>query len=547
MPEKNCPDCGNPNTESQTDALGNTFYLCPVCNNKFESRSGLFEVLTGLHPPIKEIATRGKEWIDYAREYGIEDFNIWEMFLWKDKGIDVSDENIKRCQRLYEENPNDKDNLLRILVLKILAGKDYKDLASKFVLFWRRRELHSNFFCWEFFDSIDFENLLKLKPFLLGLMEVNPAQFKDEANTEYAFSRYSAVVGTSNLSALIDPERQLLENFNFRWDDEYLKYYALAKFFYSEKRWFDAFCLFAKLKIFNIRLKVTNDELLEFELEHYHDILCASPTIEEIEAKAEECFLNITDKAEQKRLYTLINYLHGYVWINYDEAKDRENQVDSYLNTYNHLVELLNELVLSNYAVAFSKWEAWDKSGKKMLGLDVLEITNRLRDLKDGIGDKDKILKNLSLGNPFIEDFALISSFGMKLREFIAENLKKFYGSTRKAIFDGIPKELKVTIPVKNDETEFFSYLDFSHYVPIMRVKDNWKNIFRKYFIFNKEDNNKSCGELVAFIWDVVELRHIVAHYSRPLNEEERKKVRSGVELFNKIYERWKYEGAKNA
>ena len=332
----------------------------------------------------------------------------------------------------------------------------------------------------------------------------------------------------------------------------YLKYYALAKFYYSQSRWFDAFCLFEKLRVYNWATKVTNDELEELKggLNDFKDVIFACPTLEDIDKNAEESFANInfTNVEERDRLQSLLVNLYSECWSKQEKVQSNEKEIEGYLNIYSLFVAIFNELSKTNYEEAFKKWVEWDKSNVKLIGIDIWETTKYLKDLKDGRGDRDKNIEHLFSGNPFISDFALISDLGMKLREFVAENLKRLYGDESKASLKGIPKGIGLSVPFGNRDSNLslLPYVDFPQYADIICDSRNWKGIFSKYFIFTKEDKLKNNRELTFFIRNVVNPRHIIAHYSRPLNNDERGKVKLAVELFNKIYEKWKNEDLKD-
>lgn len=564
MAENKCPYCGNPEIKirSQKDEFDNVSdgYRCAVCKLDKVYKGPI--TITRGESFIKEFKDKkmddvkkryGEEAAQYSKDYYYD--SDWEIFLYKknkdgEQDFDISRENIEKCKKLFDKNPEDSNNLIRILLLKIFAGEDYKELASKFVVAWKRKDVDSNFYCvliWRDFD-IDEPYKSRLKSFLLWLMDVNPDQFKEDVKEEYIFFVHNIVVGISNVSKLINPERLLFEDFDFRWDDEYLKYYALAKFYSSEKRWYESFCLFEKLRVYNLLAKVTNEELLKFENDilHYKDILFNPPTIEDIEKCAYESLSNINfnDIKERERLKNLLECFYSALWIKENKIDESRKDLESHLKIYNIFAAVFNELAKGNYEAAFSKWVEWDKRGFKLMGIDIWETSKCLKNLRDGIGDNKKNIDALSSANSFIKDFSAISEIEIKLREFIGRSLKLFYGDEKLAWHKGIPENIRIECR-KKEEAKYdpkspqWAYFSFSDYPAIICYKDNWRLIFAKYFSINKGDVAKNKDELTSFLRRLVEIRNTVIHLRRPLEDRERNEIQEAAILLNRIYEKW--------
>lgn len=404
----------------------------------------------------------GKEFGDYAKEYRSiinDESEVWQVFLWKkdENGkikLDLSEENIKKCQQIYDKNPNDIYNLLRLLMLKIFTDQDYNNLASQFVIFWKKKEVNVNFYftvLWELEEVVK-PYFLKLRNFLTLLIQVSPVKFKEDIDesVEEAFLIHNKVVGISELSKIItDTRKLLLEDFDFDWDSSYIKYYVLAKFYHSKKRWFDAFCLFTKLFIYNQICKVTNEELLELSKcnrEYSEDILLNPPTIEEVDNNADDCFarINLSDKREGDKLTSLIANLYVKVWKSQNNIQNLEQELNSYLNIYTLFANIFTELSKGEYERAFNRWVGWDKGNVKMIGIDIGETTQYLKRLKDGIGNENENIASLFSKNYFVQYFGYISNIEIKLREFVVESLKIYYDDETEAWFKGVPSRIRI-------------------------------------------------------------------------------------------------------
>ena len=552
MSEIKCKFCGNPEVELKPTGK----YFCSYCNKQFsvagvqkmceEEFKRQFDEIK--KEQTKKITSRGQEWVDYAQKYHIDDYEMWQMFLWKDGGVNISEDNLNRCQQLYDAEPDDPDNLLRLLMLKIFAEKDYKDLASKFLLMWKKRIIRLGFFIHSIYEgAFPEQEIIKFRNFLLWLMDVNPNQFKEEAKGE-VFHCLNKVLGIAELSKIMNLKELLFDESSFDWDDDYLRYYALAKFYASEKNFLNAFCLFEKLRIYNMAYNVKNEELLELEiyLVFYSDILYALPTVEDIASSALECFNNINflEENEKENIYNLIGRFYGEVFIAYSKIEDKDHELNSYLNIYTLLVSIFNEVLKENYEVAFDKWVEWDKSGIKLMGLDIWEMTQGLKDLKEGIGNKEETLKSI-LSNPFTEDFVTIFQIETKLREFVEENLKEFYKEEEEAWCKGVSREIRKKCSVRKEEASDpklskWAFFDLSDYSDIICERNNWNNIFKNYFIIEPKDANKSKDELTAPLRRVVEIRNTIFHFRRLLEEKERTEINTVSDLVNKVYEKWK-------
>lgn len=569
-----CPYCGNPKieTKSQEDRNGSQhkFGYCSVCEQQIPGVYSVIEYAKGstgdplsvlhsmLQPDYAEIADKyGQDFADYARKNFRSSpiVPIWQIFLWADDGApNLTPKNLEKCQQLYDREPNDTDNLLRLMILKIFAGTDYKELFQRFVVCWKKREVDLNFWSlwrWEHPAALEEPYVRRLGKFLRELMEADPRRYKEGLEEDWALSCHSEVVGMSELSRFVSPEDLLLKQFDFRWDDQYMQYYALAKYYYSEEKWFEAFCLFEKLRTYNLACKVTNEDLSESfgrqSLEFFSDILCSCPTVDEIEGTAWECLgkINLSEDGQRGRLQNLIDNLYVNAWEKQRKTQNAEGDIENYLKIYTLLTGVLDELSKGRYEEAFSKWVKWDKSNVKMIGLDVWETTQRLKKFKEGIGAPGENMGAFLSDNYFVKYASCIFDVEAKLREFIVENLRATYSDDDKAWTYGVPQEIRIECRKKQEQAgdsmvSQWGFLDFSDYVEIIRSQNNFTNIFKKYLIFGKNDVRKSKKEATSFLARLIFFRNTIFHQHRQLDEMENKELVESAALVDKIYKKWK-------
>jgi len=214
-----------------------TYTLCSICgkqfdkNNKSSQENLRYQFNHWDDKFYQEILTKyGPEYEEYVRKFKINDsWNVWQIFLWKKEengktALDFSEDNLKKCERIFTSNPNDVNNLLRLLMLKIFAGFDYKDLMPKFLISWRNKKISVDFWTtllWEE-EAIIEKYAQNLKQFLIGLMDIDLKHFKEDmSKNEYIFNGFSRVIGIADMSRTIAPEKELEENFSFDWEIEY--------------------------------------------------------------------------------------------------------------------------------------------------------------------------------------------------------------------------------------------------------------------------------------------------------------------------------------
>ncbi len=121
-----------------------------------------------------------------------------------------------------------------------------------------------------------------------------------------------------------------------------------------------------------------------------------------------------------------------------------------------------------------------------------------------------------------VELYKEIISFEKKLREFILSNLKKLHGEEN--WLRGIPNDARKNWEKRrNDDKEnglevmeLIDYADFNDYWKILLKRDNWRNVFSKYF----RDKEK------------------VRIYLQDINNYGRKRVMHGREIKRGFYEK---------
>ena len=120
-----CPYCGNPDVK----ILKSKEWNCPACNNIV----------------YKDFATRA---LSLSEKSSLTEEELekiikedWKYYLEnKDGDWNLSNHDLKECQKLYDIEPNDSDNVLRLFTVKLCAGMDCKDLALQFIKLWEKTE-----------------------------------------------------------------------------------------------------------------------------------------------------------------------------------------------------------------------------------------------------------------------------------------------------------------------------------------------------------------------------------------------------------------------
>lgn len=559
MTNNKCPYCGNENITKKTIKDENGFSeesdWCSVCNNLFGPKV--------ISPEALEFLKRSgdQEWEEYANELGINNFpwgksSLWKKYLFiknpKDVVVlDVSEQNLKKCEQLYFEYPNDEDNLIRLMLLKIFLGRECRDLILKFTNIWEKELIIGSLCCGLVLDEKIYRAIepyiLHLKNFLFFLQERNSKQFCneiDELGDVCSFKSVLKIIGASEVSRIMDVK--YLYDSDIYFDEGYLQCYVTAESCYQNKKWFEAFMLFQKLKTFNEMYQLTNEDLhrgLKGDIWFFSDMLHSSPTIEDIKDRLFECFNSSLASKEKASLFEYIGTLELNLRFYWEKNAEKEKEIKNYSQIYS----VFSDLVKENYEEAFEKWRKWDKRGIKLAGLDILTVTKSIINLRDKIGNKEDNIKALLSANPFVEDFGVISDIEDKLREFIFDNLSKYYGEAlgwRRGVPENIRKKCASRKEEDADlETPKHSFLDFSDYADIICSKENWESIFKKYFIIEKSDQQKGKEKLTSFLGELVPLRNIVCHLRRVLKDDERKKLNEFRNFFYKIYDKWRIAG----
>ena len=479
---------------------------------------------------IEEIRSKyGEEFAIYAVKYSIQGLReVWQCFLFRtdennNTVLDFSKDNIERCEGFYTKQPKDGNNLLRLLLLKICLGQEYKQLALEFIKLFKIREIPGNWFAevsyvwWEQFEPY----AMRLKEFVIFLKNSNPLPILEDIEKGLMFNMYARLIGVAELSILLKPDEALLENFSFEWDLEYMKFYALGKFYYQEGKWLESFCYFEKLRIYNLRFEVKNEELIGFNNEveeYYSDILKDVPTVEEIEELAGKSFLNIPP-IEQESLRNIIDRLHIRCWNKDSKISDLNKYIDSYTQIYTMLISIMNELSHHNYEKAYQDWQDFDKSKYKLVCFDINNFTQYLSDVKDGKVKQEDSIQGVVNQVPNKDAVMIVLHMDSKIRGLIKSVLSEHYGSEEKAWSQGIPVDIRKECRCKQEEdtgqkSSCWDFFDFSDYPRI--IGKNW-DIFQRYFAVIS-DGSRSKGECLKFLNRLVYLRNPIMH-SRPFDK----------------------------
>ena len=557
MTEKKCPYCGNENIIRKTIKDENGFLeksdWCSICNNLFGRREISQEAIEFL------MRSGDQEWEEYANELGIDNFSWGQSSLWKkylfiknekdEVALDVSEQNIKKCEQLYREYPDDENNLIRLMLLKIFLERECGDLILKFTNIWEKELIIGSLCCALVLDEKIYRAIepyiLHLKNFLLFLQDKNSKHFCDEISElgdPCSFKSVLKIIGASEVSRIMDVK--YLYDSDIYLDEGYLQCYVTAESCYQNKKWFEGFMLFQKLKTFNEMYQLTNEDLhkgLKNDIWFFSDLLHSSPTIEDIKDRLLECFNGLVVSKEKSNLFEYTGTLELNLRFYWGKILEKEKEIKNYSQIYSVFSDLMKE----NYEEAFEKWRQWDKRGIKLAGLDIWTVTKSIINLKDRIGNKEDNIKALLSANPLMEDFGIISDLEMKLREFIFENLSKYYGGEALGWRKGVPQDIRKKCVSRKEEdvnleTPKHSFLDFSDYTDIICFKENWESIFKKYFIMEKSDQQKGKEKLTSFLGELVPLRNTVCHLRRVLKDDERKRLKELRAVFYKIYEKWR-------
>lgn len=571
MSEKKCPYCGNPEMVTKDkDKFGKGSLFCPVCCYTVEKGGDISWWIFKHEDISKEVENFNKEYNlkimnviigdPEKGAYPSETYTFLKHFLTKnDKGetiIDISEENIRKCEELYKSNPDNENNFLRLLLLKIFSGQECKDLTSIFLKKYSPYHLSPIF--WELLEDQKFYEIFgpylpQLRNFLLWVIDVNPEEFKKEVHYMVFDDEFSGgfftileIIGPSMAWKIIDFNRLYLEEIFI--DTSYGVYYVVAESFYSEKKWLEAFLLFEKLRGFNELYKVTDEELSkEFKwiTSTFSKVLSFIPTVEEIKNKSYESFCNLVNSGGKEDLYDFIKEISKSFFAYKSSYKSLKEEKDKEINNYLQIYNVFSELVKGNYSEAFKKWVSWDKSNITLIGLDIWAVTRSIMNLRDGVGSKEDNIRNLLEANPFVEDFGIVSDLEVKLRKFISESLTTYYGGEGEGWYYGVPEKIRTKCGGRKEQdirlrnVPKYNLLDFSDYSEIICFRENWDKIFRKYFIFEKADSQKGKDKLTAFLRELVPLRNTVYHLHKVLEPDERKRLQEYYGHFLRIYKKW--------
>ena len=181
--------------------------------------------------------------------------------------------------------------------------------------------------------------------------------------------------------------------------------------------------------------------------------------------------------------------------------------------------------------------------GHRMLGLDTWETTRFLRDIRDGIGDRKKLIENFRFSNnvmAIVADPNKFTEIESKLREIIQKNLTSFYGDPdawTKHVPDYIRKSCqKKTGQGAKSEQQQWGFLSILDCVGIIRNDHRLINVFLKHFQSKRSTAQQSQYELLDLLDKIKNLRNVVIHGQRTLDDKERDLVKFAEDMINEIY-----------
>ena len=108
--DKKCPKCGSKKIRKDFNAQSLWHRCCVDCGAMLE----LEEATAG-----QVVCTEDEDWEKYQKEYETACGNIFEMYLYAKNDnneivLDISPENIKRCEKIYNQNPEDTESFSEI-------------------------------------------------------------------------------------------------------------------------------------------------------------------------------------------------------------------------------------------------------------------------------------------------------------------------------------------------------------------------------------------------------------------------------------------------
>ena len=385
--EKKCPRCGSKKIKEEIKVELESpllFTYCADCKTRIKIEGGDRGV------DIDRSKYGDEEWVKYMEEFNIDsEFAILMKYLWVKKSknkivLDVSSENIERCERIYKENPEDENALYRILILKVALGEETKELLAEFLKATegnRAYDFLSHFgvdICGDnrFLDALK-PHFPNIKKFLMWFIEKRPEaiNFVSRHNITWEDLSYlipvGKIIGIQSIFRLIDIERILKDRLVIGEGFEDSITVAYAEFCYKEKRWLDAYRVCELLLDLNKRLLSIHGEGIfgaddSYLLDHFSGLISEFPTIEEIQNRCLECLKKTVEVGDTARVFKLLSKRLELIGVQEKSISEKEKQIVLYLKIYN----IFQEVIKENYDAAYNIWKDWeDRKNVKLIGL----------------------------------------------------------------------------------------------------------------------------------------------------------------------------------
>lgn len=520
-----------------------------------------------------------KEWLDYAKEYNIEyKDDIWQMYLWgKDSEgniiPDISQSNVFRCKKLYDVNPKDINNAIRWLWINIVAGKWTRKLMNEVFAQVSQKDAEYIFICLLGSFTVDNEDIMSNKERIeikryKGIKKFIKSVIKDDMLMsvwrEYMNEDPEDLGLYINLLSKICGREYVFNNLNldfirndfsisFCEDFNIDLFFVLAEYYYKKSRWVDALYFYERIKLLNEKEEVADNQpiirggLSEFNIkfDFIEDIFREEVLLKDIKDRIKNCINSIIKEGDANGIMFLLEELISRCDIYLDslfELSRLSSSISLVKSLINHDMVSFREEVES----LLGKVEVFKKS---MFPFHDVFINTLMYYY---LGNDEKELKEiLSIANSrmdtsvTLKSYFIIIDLEQKMREFIRFLLEEKYGR-RNAWYKGVSLAIRQKASARKEEdpkSRKWDCLDFSDYADIISSKDNWHNIFKKYFSA-VEPSASNAKKQLALFRKLPTLRNIIAHNRRNLTKEEKQILMQVKELFDEIYKRWK--GGKN-
>jgi hypothetical protein len=519
------------------------------------------------------------EWEQYTKIFNLDEyFGRWQLYFWrKDKNnnvvMDLSEENIKRCEDIYNQNKNDEHSLLRLWLLKNFADEKCSKLDNKILSFADKNRSGGISIINCFLEDIAILSqdnsdifgaikpyLPKLKDFFMVFIEKESRHIMDrlslwhwEREDVHDIVGLSIIVGYSAIFRCLDCIEIVLKGAIYLSGgiSDYLQEYeesfyaTFAEYCFINKMWIEAYCLYEAL---SLDIDAVKKEQLcpnrsEFEIfnlgvnDSWRDV-SSSITVEEVEKRVKECLVNALNYDSDGRAHSIIkHWFRSRVY-----ASGRIYKLQRKVENDNQLYKIFKEILRKEYDNAYEIWNNWDSRDEvELFGINVKDMDYTLKKMKK---TKNKNLMKDLLDDIYVQGYAIHNDLETKIRKFVIGNLKIEYGRKYQQWWGkGIPKDIRVEAVKKRESNltvPIEEYLNFYDYIKIMSKKENWNNIFKDYFQIKKDAKSKDAK--LDFLKEANETRNIIMHMRSGFKKKDLNKLKQFHEMFNAAYSKWNEE-----